>query len=66
MASSRASTAEFAASATSMDTGWTDVAAGVTCDACRTAMRDGARDRVRAEEASTHRSAPGITAVTSG
>lgn len=28
----------------SMDTQWTDVAAGVTCVACREAMRAGARD----------------------
>jgi hypothetical protein len=42
-----------------MDTGWTDVAANVTCDACRTAIRGGAREGVRAEEVSTRRSAPG-------
>lgn len=30
----------------SMATYWTEVAAGVTCVACRDAMRDGARDRL--------------------
>jgi hypothetical protein len=39
----------------SMDTDWTDVAAGVTCVACRTALRAGAPVGVRGEEASTPR-----------
>jgi hypothetical protein len=41
----------------STDTDWTEVAAGVTCVACRGDMRDGARDGLRVEEASTRGSA---------
>ncbi|HET9595453.1 MAG TPA: hypothetical protein VFP65_07720 [Anaeromyxobacteraceae bacterium] len=37
----------------SMDSDWTDVAANVSCVACRDAMRDDARDDRRVEEAST-------------